>query len=124
MGRAVDGLKTAIKNMTGVTVDGRTRGAVLADYNRKAAEVKLTINVVDAKGAVTGASVTLKAGASVGAGSAIAAGVGNTYSVRYGSYNYSVTKVGYSTKTGVIEIGDADVRAGVKTVTATIVANT
>lgn len=124
MGRVVEGLKTAIKNVTGVEVAGRTKGEVLADYNRKAAVVKLGIDVVDANGAVTGASVTLKEGATVGAGTTVTAGEDSTYSVKYGDYNYSISKVGYATQTGVIEIGDDDVRAGAKTVTVTIVANT
>lgn len=121
MGRIVDGLKTAIKNMTGIQVDGRTKGEVLADYNAKATTISLTVNVVDANGAVTGATITLKEGNVVGSGTVVTAGSDGTYSVKLGAYNYSVTKVGYTAATGVINVTADDIAAGAVTVTVTLV---
>lgn len=123
MGRIVDELKKAIKNMTGVQVDGRTKGEVLADYNAKTTTVPLTVNVVDANGAVTGATVTLKEGNAVGSGTVVAAGSDGNYSVKPGDYNYSVTKVGYTAATGVVNVTADDVAEGAVTVTVTLVAS-
>lgn len=123
MGRIVEGLKKAIKNMTGVQVDGRTKGEVLADYNAKTTVIPLTINVVDANGAVTGATVTLKEGNVVGSGTAVNAGSDGNYSVKLGEYNYSITKVGYTTATGKISITASDVTIGSRIVTVTLVAS-
>lgn len=121
MGRIVDGLKKAIKNMTCVQVDGRTKGEVLADYNAKTTTVPLTINVVDANGAVTGATITLKEGDVVGSGTAVAAGSDGKYSVKLGHYNYSVTKVGYTAATGVVNVTADDIAACAVKVTVTLV---
>lgn len=123
MGRIVDGLKVAIKNMTGVQVDGRTKGEVLEDYIAKTTAIPLTINVVDANGAVTGATVALKEGSVVGSGTAVNAGGDGSYSVRLGEYNYSITKVGYTTATGKISVIASDITKGSRIVTVTLVAN-
>lgn len=121
MGRIVDELKRAIKNMTGVQVDGRTKGEVLADYNAKTTEIPLVISVIDANGAVSGATVTVKEGSVVGAGTAVTAGSDGSYGVKLGAYNYSVTKVGYKAAADTIDVTVDDIAAGAIDVTVVLV---
>lgn len=117
MGRHVDGLIKAIKNVTSKDVTGNTIGEILEKFNLQYEAVELTLNVVDSDGeAVSGATVAVKAGATVGSGDAVNASNG-IYSVKYGSYNYSVSKTGYQTVTGVINIDYPDVKAGAVDVT-------
>lgn len=125
MGRIVDGLKKAIKNATGVEVAGKTKGEVLADYNLKATEIALTLSIVDGDGAeISTPTVTLKTGKTVGSGTSVSAGGDGKYAVKLGGYNYSIAKVGYTGKTGTIDITAEDVAAGEKTVVIALAAST
>jgi hypothetical protein len=105
MGRKVDGLKDALKNATGKTANGETIGEVLEDFNIQYINVSLTIAVKDSEGGVIEApTIVLKKGAVVGSGDTITAEADGAYKVVTGSYNYSVSKEGYVTATGVFEI--------------------
>ena len=122
MGRNADQLKVALKNVASKDVDGSTKGEILENFNLQYEDVELTINVVDSTGtAIATPTVVVKKGATVGSGDTVAA-VEGTYPVLYGTYNYSITKTGYVTKTGLITIGYDEARAGVATSTIALVA--
>ena len=123
MGRNADQLKVALKNVASKDVDGSTKGEILENFNLQYEDVELTINVVDSTGtAIATPTVVVKKGATVGSGDTVAA-VEGTYPVLYGTYNYSITKTGYVTKTGLITIGYDEARAGVATSTIALVAS-
>lgn len=117
MGRHVDGLIKAIKNVTSKDVTGNTIGEVFEKFNLQYEAVELTINIVGSDGeAVSGATVAVKTGETVGSGDAVNASNG-IYSIKYGAYNYSVSKTGYQTATGVVNVDYPDVKAGAVDVT-------
>lgn len=123
MGRNLDGLKGALKNITGKTVDGASTGEVYENFNLQYEEVDLTINVVDSVGdAIPTPTVVLKKGATIGSGDTVSA-VSGKYPVLYGTYNYSISKTGYVTKTGLITIGYDEARAGEAESTIALVAS-
>ena len=123
MGRNADQLKVALKNVASKDVDGSTKGEILENFNLQYEDVELTINVVDSTGtAIATPTVVVKKGATVGSGDTVAA-VEGKYPVVYGTYNYSITKTGYVTKTGLITIGYDEARAGVATSTIALVAS-
>ncbi len=65
----------------------------------------LTFNVVDADGkAIDSPTIVLKKGAVVGSGDAVSAEDNGTYKLVVGTYNYSVAKANYTTKTGTLDI--------------------
>lgn len=122
MGRNAEGLKKVLENQTGKTLVGDTKGEVLESFNLQYEDVDLTINVVDSVGdPVDTPTVVVKKGSTIGSGDTVAA-VEGTYPVLYGTYNYSITKTGYVTKTGLITIGYDEARAGVATSTIALVA--
>lgn len=123
MGRNADQLKVALKNVASKDVDGSTKGEILENFNLQYEDVELTINVVDSTGtAIATPTVVLKKGATIGSGDTVAA-VEGVYPVVYGTYNYSVTKTGYVTKTGLIVIGYDEARAGEAESTIALVAS-
>jgi hypothetical protein len=123
MGRNADQLKVALKNVASKDVDGSTKGEILENFNLQYEDVELTINVVDSVGEpVATPTVVLKKGATIGSGDTVTASAGK-YPVLYGTYNYSITKTGYVTKTGLITIGYDEARAGVATSTIALVAS-
>lgn len=123
MGRNLEGLKGALKNITGKTVDGESTGEVYEKFNLQYEDVELTINVVDSQGeAIATPTVVLKKGSTIGSGDTVTA-TNDKYPVLYGTYNYSISKTGYVTKTGLITIGYDEARAGVATSTIALVAS-
>lgn len=110
----------ALKNLTGKEVNGDTKGEVLKNFNASYADVSLTIVAKAAGGdAVASSTVVLKKGDVVGSGDTVTASAGK-YSVKFGKYNYSISAIGYTTKTGVIDITLNDVDAGAKEVVVTL----
>lgn len=123
MGKNLEGLKGALKNITGKTVDGASTGEVYENFNLQYEEVELTINVVDSEGAaIDTPTVVLKKGSTIGSGDTVTAASGK-YPVLYGTYNYSISKTGYVTKTGLITIGYDEARAGDAESTIALVAS-
>lgn len=120
MGRKVDELIVAIKNIAGKDVEGVTVGDVLENLNKQYEIVELTINVVDGAGdPIATPTVTLKTGSTLGSGTEVSAS-GGTYDVTYGPYNVTVVKATYTTVQQAISIDFDDVEAGTKTVTVTL----
>jgi len=72
--------------------------------------------------AITDATITLKTGSVVGSGDAVTP-TGGKYSLPEGTYNYSVAKEGYVTKTGTFNITEANVIAGTITIQIALVAS-
>lgn len=124
MGRIVDGLKEVIKIQTGLTVEGNTKGEVLQDFISKSKPIPLTIKISDGTSDILGSVVTLKEGSAIGSGSAISASSDGTYSVKYGTYNYEVSKAGYTSTSGTIDITMDDCLAKGKTVTVVLTEST
>jgi len=123
MGRKVDGLKTALKNITGKEASGETIGEVFEDFNLHYVDVVTTLAVKDEDGeAITGATIVVKKGSTVGSGDAVTAETDGTYKVKAGDYNYSVSKTSYTTKTGTFTVDTTDAKAESKTVDVTLVA--
>ena len=78
----------------------------------------LTIRVVDADGEdIAAPTIVLKTGATVGSGTSVSAEQDGTYEVTVGTYNYSISKTGYTTKTGTFDITKAQLE---KSVTLTV----
>lgn len=81
-------------------------------------DVVLTMAVVDDDAApILTPTIVLKEGAVQGQGATITAESNGTYKVKLGTYNFSVAKTAYATKTGVLSVVGADLAAQAKTVT-------
>lgn len=120
MGRNVEGLKKSLKNLSGKEVTGNTKGEVFDSFNAQYIDVSLTIAVKDSAGvAIASPTVVLKTGSTVGSGTTVTES-GGKYPVRMGDYNYSVSKTGYITETGVITVEKDDAKAEAKAVTITL----
>lgn len=112
MGRNAENLKTAILNITNKEVNGVTKGNILENLNLQYVEVMLKLKIVDEDGeAVAGTTAVIKRGATIGSGDTVSAESDGGYKTLYGKYNYSVSKTGYDTKTGVVEITTDDAHA-------------
>lgn len=83
-----------------------------------------TIAVVDSvsEEAITGATITIKTGSTIGSGDAVSP-VSGKYPLPEGAYNYSVSATGYTTKTGTFEISEAQVINGYLTIEIALVAD-
>lgn len=120
MGRNVDGLKKSLENLSNKEVTGNTKGEVFANFNIQYVDVSLTIAVEDSVGeAIASPTIVLKTGTVVGSGDTVSA-VDGKYPTKMGSYNYSVSKTGYITETGVISVVKEDAKAEAKAVTITL----
>lgn len=128
-GSAVDGTKAdclrgLISTLEGVTIPAscQTVGEVFkywADLEEGAA--KVTISPKDSSDQpITGATVVLKKGSVIGSGEEVEAGEDGKYSCLQGTYNFSIAKDGYVTKTGTFEVTASDVKAGALNVSVTL----
>lgn len=109
MGRNVEGLKEALKNVSGKTVSGNTKGEVFENFNLQYKDIILRLSIKDSAGeAVATPTAVLKKGEVVGSGDAITAEADDSYKVVMGVYNYSVSKEGYETESGVITLDRYD----------------
>ena len=109
MGRNVEGLKEALKNVSGKTVSGNTKGEVFESFNLQYKDIALSLSIKDSAGeAVATPTAVLKQGAVVGSGDAVTAESDGSYKVVMGVYNYSVSKEGYEVESGVITLDSHD----------------
>mgnify|MGYP000978075419 CR=1 FL=1 len=106
MGRKVDGLKKALKNITAKDVVGETIGEVYDNFNLQYENIVLTVTVKDELDeAIASPTITLKTGATQDSGDAVSAEADGTYVVKYGKYNIAVAKTGYVTKKAILDFG-------------------
>lgn len=87
-----------------------TQKAIAKKFNTPEIETDpavLTFNVVDGDdAAINTPTIVLKTGSTIGSGTAITAESDGTYKLPVGTYNYSVAKATYTTKTGTFSIID------------------
>jgi len=113
MGRNVEGMKALIKNITNKEVEGNTKGEIFEKINLQYANIALALAVIDSDGEdIATPTIALKTGAVVGSGDAVSAEADGTYTVKYGTYNYSISKTGYQTVTGTLTFGYDEAEAG------------
>ena len=113
MGRIVEGMKALIKNTTGKEVDGNTKGEIFEKFSLQYKNIALALAVVDSDSEdIATPIIALKTGAVVGSGDAVSAESDGTYTVKYGTYNYSISKTGYQTVTGTLTFGYDEAEAG------------
>lgn len=117
MGKTLNELKKTLENITSKTTVGNTKGEVLGNFNLLYVDVLTTVSIKDAEGAaVDSPTVVIKKGETIGSGDTVTAESGGGYKVKVGKYNYSVSKTGYDTATGVIDVVLADAKAGNKAI--------
>jgi hypothetical protein len=74
----------------------------------------LTFTVEEEDGtAISGATIALKTGAVVGSGDAVSAESDGTYELVVGTYNYSISKANFKTKTGTFDIIESQLEKNV-----------
>lgn len=121
MGRKVEGLKQALKNIASKDVPGQTMGEVFENFNLQYNNIVLTVHVKDALDEdIASPTITLKTGATQDSGTAITAEANGTYVVKFGKYNIAVAKTGYTTKKAILDFGYAEARAEVASVTVVL----
>lgn len=121
MGRIVEGLKKAFLNVAGKEVEGETKGEVFHNFNLYYVLVATTISVKDSAGsAIATPTIAIKKGSSIGSGDVVSAESDGSFNLIMGTYNYSVSKTGYITKTGLITIVSADAEAEAKALTVAL----
>lgn len=123
MGRKVDGLKKALKNITAKDVVGETIGEVYDNFNLQYENIVLTVTVKDELDeAIASPTITLKTGGTQDSGDAVTAETDGTYIVKYGKYNIAVAKTGYVTKKVILDLGLSEAKAKEATYTVVLVA--
>jgi hypothetical protein len=116
MGRNVEGLKKAAKNVAGKAVVGNTIGEVYDNLNLHYVEVKLALVIKDAAGqAVATPTVAVALGET-----SVSAGTDGKYPVKMGTYAVSVSKTGYESASVNVEITYDDAKAEAKEVTVVL----
>lgn len=122
MGRKVEGIKKALKILTSKDVEGNSVGDVLEKFALQYEDVVLTINAVDIAGvAIATPTIVIKTGDVIGSGTEVTAETDGTYKVLFGSYNFSIAKETYTTKTGVVSINYYDASKNELTYTVVLV---
>lgn len=108
-------------------VDVPTSKRTLGDVLEYVADVlggtcKATVVCIDSvsEDPVTPTSVTIKTGTVIGSGTAVSPS-GGKYALAEGSYNYSVSADGYTTKTGTFSISEENVISGALTLEISLV---
>lgn len=120
MGRKVDGLKQALKNIASKDVPGQTVGEVFENFNLQYENIVLTVNVKDALDeTIASPTITLKTGDTQDSGTSVSAETNGTYVVKFGKYNIAVAKTGYTTKKAILDFGYAEAKT--KTASVTVV---
>lgn len=94
---------------------------VVYAFNLHYADVLLTIDVLDIEGLeIASPIIVLKTGAVIGSGDVVSADENGKYVVKIGIYNYSISKTGYETLTGTIDIKYIDAEVDKKFINVTL----
>lgn len=121
MGRKVEGLKAALKNLSSKDVPGESVGEVYENFNCQYDDITLTVVVKDADDkAIASPTITLKTGGTQDSGDAVTAETDGTYIVKYGKYNIAVAKTGYVTKKVILDLGLSEAKAKEATYTVVV----
>ena len=116
MGRKVEGLKKALKNIASKEVIGETVGEVYDNFNLQYENIVLTVTVKDALDEdIDTPTITLKTGDTQDSGTQITAESNGTYIVKYGKYNIAVAKTNYVTKKAILDLGYPEAKSKLAT---------
>jgi len=114
MGRKVEGLKQALKNLSSRDIPGETIGEVFQNFNLQYDDIVLTVHVKDALDEdIASPTITLKTGDTQDSGTSVTAETNGTYVVKFGKYNIAVAKTGYTTKKAILSFGYTEAKAKV-----------
>ena len=130
-GTAVDGtiaelVKILVKQTDDVDVpdDVKTIGDVL-EYVAKVLIEEAVVTIAPknsvTNAAITGSTIVVKTGTSIGSGTTVDAETNGTYLLKEGGYNVSVSKTGYATKTATFTVTESDVVTGSVTISVAVV---
>lgn len=121
MGRKVEGLKKALKNITTKEVIGETVGEVYDNFNLQYENIVLTVHVKDALDEdIDSPTITLKTGEVQDSGTQITAESDGTYVVKFGKYNIAVAKTEYTTKKAILTFGYEEAKTKIAAVTVVL----